>query len=358
MKVNIFAGGLYTTFTARILPLAKALESFGVKCKVIPPIKWHSIVKGKLSNILSITLTHDPNEYVETLTVPPDIVIIGRSSTLQMYLLQKVLKSKGIKVLFDLDDALFLPTSKLFGVGIRPNSFCLEEIIRSADFVTVNGHALSKYVKLFNSNTALIHDPIDTDLFNPQFKKHYDKVTIGWQGNPKAHYENLKSLIKPLEKIAQEYNIKFKIASYLGDLRVRELFKQLEKFAEVDYGLSHWVPINKFAELLYEFDIMVAPLMKTPWYEGKSALKVGIGMALGIPVVASPVGEQKYVIKHGINGFLANNENEWYHYLKILIENEKLRKFIGKSGRKTAEKELSLRVCGKKLFETLGKLLQ
>lgn len=95
---------------------------------------------------------------------------------------------------------------------------------------------------------------------------------------------------------------------------------------------------------------------KNLWYEGKSALRVGIGMAMGIPVVASSIGEQKYVVKHGVNGFLAKNEEGWYQYLKMLIENDDLRERMGKHGRETAEKELSLNVNGRKLCQILTRL--
>jgi glycosyltransferase involved in cell wall biosynthesis len=103
---------------------------------------------------------------------------------------------------------------------------------------------------------------------------------------------------------------------------------------------------------------MVAPLQPKLSCECKSALRVGEGMALGIPIVASPVGEQKYVIQSGINGFLAKNEEEWYTYLKMLVEDEKLRDSVGKSGRETVEKELSSLVCGKKLFDIIEELLK
>jgi len=33
-------------------------------------------------------------------------------------------------------------------------------------------------------------------------------------------------------------------------------------------------------------------------------------MAIGIPVLASPIGEQKYIVKHGVNGFLVRTEDE------------------------------------------------
>jgi len=358
MKVDIFAGGLGATLTARILLLAKMLRAFGAECNVITPIAWDSIAKGKLGRIFSTVLTHPLKTYVQTVADPPDVVIIGRVSTPQIYMLQKLLRSKAVKVIFDLDDAIFLPTGSLFGINIRPGSFCLEGIVRNADFVTVNGHYLLSYVRTFNKKATIINDPIDCELFSPKPKTRHSKIVIGWEGVPLHHYENLTILIKPLGRLAKEFDIKFKIISYLGDLRVKQMFSKLEKFIEVDYGLKQWVPMNKLSELMSDFDIMVAPLQKTFWYEGKSALRVGIGMAMGIPVVASPVGEQKYVIKHGVNGFLARNEEEWYQYLRTLIEDSKLRTTIERRGRETAEKELSLAVWGKKLFDIMNRLLQ
>lgn len=356
MKTHIFAGGLDATFKARILPLAEVLQKYNIECKVIPPIAWHSIAKSKLGNVLSVVLTHPLEEYISVLSGSPDVAIVGRISTPQMYLLLRFLKRKGVKIIFDLDDALFLRTGKIFGLTVRPGSFFLEKIVKYSDAVTVNGHYLLEYVRCFNKNVALIHDPIDTEFFSPKTRNNCGNVTIGWEGVPCHHYENLGLLKEPLMKLAKKYDVRFKIVSYLGDSRVKKMFSELEELMDIDYGSKRWVSMNKLPELLSDFDIMVAPLQKTSWYEGKSALRVGLGMAMGIPVVASPVGEQKYIVKHGVNGFLAKNEEEWYHYLKLLIEDDKLRREIGQKGRETADKELSLDICGKKLFSILEAL--
>jgi glycosyltransferase involved in cell wall biosynthesis len=358
MKVSVFAGGLATTLTSRILPLVKALKKYDVEGEIITPIAWGSLVRGKLGNILSVALTYHLEKCVEAIVESADVVIIGRSSNLQMYSLVKVLKHRNVKIIFDLDDALFLPVGSIFGVKIRPGSFYLERILKNADYVTVNGHYLLHYVKNFNQETNIIHDPIDTEMFSPKKRnRDSDKIVIGWQGNAKVHHENLAMLVKPLKKIGKEYgNVKFKIASYLGDLTIKEMFSPLENIMEIDYGAEYWLPLKAFAELIYDFDILVAPLKNTMWYEGKSALRVGIGMAMGIPVIASPVGEQKYVVKHGVNGFLARNEEEWYNYLKMLIEDENLQRRIGREGRKTAEKEFSLEVNGERLYEIIRNL--
>ena len=360
MKVCVFAGGLGTTLVSRILPLSKALEEYGIESQVITPIAWNSIARGKLGNLLSASITYSLEKCIKAIVKTSDVVIIGRSSNLQAYLLTKALKRRNVKVIFDLDDALFLPVGSLFGVKVRPGSFYLEKIIKEADYVTTNGHYLLDYAKEFANYCCVIHDPIDTNLFHPKNKVWKDdKITIMWEGNASVNYENLTLLANPLKRIAKEYGkrVRFKIVSYLGDKRVKALFGPLERLMEIDYGSEQWLPMKEFAKLVYDTDIMVAPLLKNKWYQGKSALRVGIGMAMGVPVVASPVGEQKYVIKHGVNGLLARNEQEWYNYLKGLIEDENLRRSIGREGRKTAEKELSLEVNGKKLYEIIKSIM-
>jgi glycosyltransferase involved in cell wall biosynthesis len=358
MKVTVFVERSSATLHARALPIARALEGYGIECKVILPINWWSITGGTFGNALSAALTHTPNEYIAAIRDKPDVVIIGRSSSPQIYLLQKLLKRRGIKVIFDLDDAIFLSTSRLFGINIRSPAYSyVEKMIKDTDAVITSNHYLLTYAKLFNQKVYVIHVPVDTDLFSPKFRRHSNKITVGWQGNPGNHYENLAMLIKPFEKLAKKYDIRFKMSSYIGDLKVKQMFKKLEDLMEIDYGSDHWLPLTKFAELLCDFDIMVAPLTKNVWNEGKSALRVSAGMAMGIPVVASPVGEQKYVIRDGVNGFLAKTEEEWYIHLSKLIESDELRRVVGKRARETSERELSLHVCGEKLYNVIRSIL-
>jgi glycosyltransferase involved in cell wall biosynthesis len=361
MRITIFAGGLHTTLSARTLPLAEFLQKrYNITAEIIKPIPWNFIAQGKIGNILSVILTYRVKEYIKAATNSSDIVMIRRTANTQTYIFQKILKKQSVKVLFDIDDALFLPSSNIFGTKIRPGTFFLEKILQNSDYVFANGHFLLHYVREFNENSCIIHDPIDTELFSPEKKiKNEKKIVIGWQGSARSHRRNLAMLINPLKRIGKEYrNIKFKIISYLGDENITRMFGPLEKYMKIDYGTKNWIPLASFAKMIYDFDILVAPLEDTPWNRGKSALRVGIGMALGIPIIASPVGEQKYVVRHGVNGFLARNEEEWYTYLKMLIEDEHLRKKMGREGRKTAEKELSLEVNGSKLYKVIENILK
>jgi glycosyltransferase involved in cell wall biosynthesis len=359
-KVTLFAGCSGVSKVARILPLASLLETNGFKTQVVSTIFWHGIVKEKLAIVFSTILTHQLYDYLNTLIRPPKLVIISRIATPQMYLFQKLLQHRGVKVIFDLDDNRFLPMFAVLGTKLRPGSFLIERAVQKADFVTVNGHYLQESVKPLNGNVAIIPEPIDTTQFRPILEKNNSKITILWEGNPYSHYNNLALLIKPFIRLSKKYNIRFKMISSLGDVKVKEMFRNLEKSMEIDYGIEDWVPVDNYSKLLSDSasDIMVAPLQKTAWNEGKSALRVGWGMAMGIPVVASPVGEQKYVIKHGINGLLAKNEEEWCSYLKMLIEDDRLRRSMGRSARDTAEKEFSCRVVGKKLCDIVVDLIE
>jgi glycosyltransferase involved in cell wall biosynthesis len=338
----------------RVYPLAKELEKRGASCKFLNSPQ--SYILNPLNRLFfPLSLENFLSFWVSN-KVAFDVLFISRVSSIFVRLIQKKTNSK---VIFDLDDPLFLPSRKIGRFKVRSPSFdFVERVMKNSEAITASSHYILAYAKNFNHNSFLIHTPIDTDEFNPLIRKRSEKFTIGWVGNASGSLVNLKMLRRPLMKLGKRYDIRFKMVSYLGDEKVKNAFRKVEGCVEVDYGMEQWVPLNELPRYICGFDVFASPFTKTSWFEGKSIVKAAIGMAIGIPVVASPVGEQKYVLKHGINGFLAKNEEEWYKYLKMLIEDEKLRGSMGNSGRETAEKKLSSRVCGKKLFDTINRLMQ
>ena len=63
-----------------------------------------------------------------------------------------------------------------------------------------------------------------------------------------------------------------------------------------------------------------------------------------MPCVASDVGANRDIIKDGVNGFLADSNEEWVEKLSNLIESHNLRINMGLAGRKTVEDRFSLKV--------------
>lgn len=358
MRICVLCAASHANLYARIIPLLEQLKKYGICYDLITCRPANTLLEKSINTIVPCNI----RDIFRIMVKEYDVFIISTLSSVSIWLLQRICKSinNKVKILYDACDPIFLSKINILNrLSIRSPAFShFEKIVKEADFVTASSHYTLKYMKLINRNASVIHDPVDVENIIPKNKCNSNKITIGWEGDPDSHIDNLAILTKPLEKISKEYEIKFKIVSWLGDIRVKQIFKKLEKHAEVDYGADHWVSQTEHLNLCQDFDIMVAPLQSTQWYEGKSAFRVGIGMAMGIPVVASPVGEQKYVIKHGVNAFLARNEEEWYNYLKMLIEDEDLRRRIGREGRKTAEKELSLEVNGRKLYEIIKTIIK
>ena len=108
------------------------------------------------------------------------------------------------------------------------------------------------------------------------------------------------------------------------------------------------------ADSIRRFDIGIMPLTDAPLERGKCGYKLIQYMACGLPVVASPVGVNTQIVRHGINGFLADTPDEWRAALETLLTDTALRRQMGRAGRAMVEKEYCIQVTGPKLVDLLN----
>jgi glycosyltransferase involved in cell wall biosynthesis len=100
------------------------------------------------------------------------------------------------------------------------------------------------------------------------------------------------------------------------------------------------------------------PLPDDEWAKGKCGFKGLQYMGMELPAVMSPVGVNVEIIRHGENGYLAANEEEWEAILSELIEKPELRRTIGIQARKDIQQFYSVdsqRHVYKQLFDELVK---
>ena len=101
------------------------------------------------------------------------------------------------------------------------------------------------------------------------------------------------------------------------------------------------------------FDIGIMPLVDEPFERGKCGYKLIQYMACGLPVVASPVGVNCQIVEHGVNGFLAETQQQWEDALRTLLIDSDLRQRMGQAGRQKVEAQYSIQVTGQKLSHLL-----
>jgi glycosyltransferase involved in cell wall biosynthesis len=65
--------------------------------------------------------------------------------------------------------------------------------------------------------------------------------------------------------------------------------------------------------------------------------------------VASRVGITPDIIQHNVNGLLANSMEQWFDWLKLLVDHTDIRARLTQAARQTIEASYSLQVWGPKL---------
>ena len=101
------------------------------------------------------------------------------------------------------------------------------------------------------------------------------------------------------------------------------------------------------------FDIGIMPLLDGSFERGKCGYKLIQYMACGLPVVASPVGVNRQIVEHGVNGFLAETPEQWEQALQTLLADAGLRQRMGQAGRQKVEQQYCIQVTGPTLSHLL-----
>jgi len=254
------------------------------------------------------------------------------------------------KIVYDIDDALFLY-----------NKLSINNIIRHCDVVIVGGYNLKNYAEKLNKNVFYIPTSISSKItddlwINKVKKKKNDKLVIGFIGSTSTT-RYLSLLVTPISVLANEYDFEFRIISaksYEEYDQYKILYNKFKKNG-VDLKYVLWGFSNEETQLT-EIDIGLAPLFNGIWEKNKCGFKVINYMSAGIPPVVSAVGEHKYIIQDGFNGFLCDNDQKWINSLRKLIEDKSLRQSIGQNARKTFEERYSLEKNVKILANILSKI--
>jgi len=162
--------------------------------------------------------------------------------------------------------------------------------------------------------------------------------------------------IEPLGKIGGKYKIKLIIVGALGQKEIYESFGKMKKVKVEIVDSIDWADPTAVPAVINDFDIGLYPLLNNAYNQYKCGFKALEYMAMGVPVLASPVGENKSIIENEIDDFLVPDEKGWIEKLSCLIENEGIREKMGNIARKKIEEKYSTEVCADRLINIFKKM--
>lgn len=269
-----------------------------------------------------------------------NIVIFQKTFDERAFEIAKKLKERNTKVLLDINVNYYDASSKY--IRKRQN----EDIIKFTEFadsVIVPTGFLEESIKTIfpKKRVWVIEESIEDKFFE----------------------EKKEKFIKPLKLIWCGYSVKARELLLITDVLIRlykkinfELILICEKDPKIRIGE---VPIifirynhSKIPALLLKGDIFIAPRELSDSYNlAHTFTKIGIAMAVGLPVIASPV-----LSYQNSPAILCADKEEWEENLEKMLTDIPSLKYLSQKGTKYVKENYSPQVIKskyKRLFTTL-----
>jgi len=255
---------------------------------------------------------------------------------------EALLHSLKIPYVVDYDDATFHVYDQ------HPNRIVrallgnkIDKVMRSAALVIAGNDYLAERAKQAGAKRVeYLPSVVDLDRYRPSPVPKGDTFTVGWIGSPStARY--LKLVETSLAAICKDGRTRLLLVGS-GNVELNIVPLEIRSWHE-----------NTEIDDIQSFDVGIMPLHDDLWERGKCGYKLIQCMACGRPVIASPVGVNRRIVDHGVNGFFASTAVEWSNALETLQKDNKMRTAFGNAAREKVESEYSLQVNAPRLLALL-----
>jgi glycosyltransferase involved in cell wall biosynthesis len=244
--------------------------------------------------------------------------------------------------IFDVDDAIWL--------RCKFTSEFAKKVVRKMDGVICGNEWIANYFSDCRVPIWVIPTGVDVAKWTPSLliRDPEKNFFLGWTGTS-SNYQYLYEIEKPLVYFFKKYpSAKLLIIS---DQKPNFL-----RLSEKNIQFLYW---SKEIEVqaVQQMDVGLMPLKNNDWEKGKCAFKMLLYMATQIPVIVSPVGMNKDVLKKDIIGFSPKSHTEWFDALVTLRNDTDLRHQMGTAGRIVVENNYSLKQILPQLADIFRKII-
>jgi glycosyltransferase involved in cell wall biosynthesis len=266
-----------------------------------------------------------------TVFLQKDLLFRSRLTFLEglLFLLARI---RRVRVVFDLDDAIYLGTVTRTLPQMRPK---IRRLAKAATIVLAGSEPIASELRPNSNNIQL--SPTCLALSTRPARSYAgsgDELRLVWTGTASnARYLMLVSAA--LRRLSETVPVRIELVTRLADL------PDDVAVALPGARLTDWSAIVE-KDALGRADAALAPLADEPFARAKCGGKVLSYFAAAIPVVASPVGAQASMVRHDITGLVATSDNEWVRCLTILWASQPARRRLGLAGRRFIEDNLAV----------------
>lgn len=262
-----------------------------------------------------------------------DVIFLQRNLTATLCTFEPYLKKP---LIFDVDDAIFL--------GARGHT---ADVIASHSSVVVCGNEfLANHFSKF-APVEILPTAVDSIKFSPaKNSANKPSAVIGWSGSSSG-FKYLYSIEPAIKRVmAVNPDVVLKI--------VADRPPVFENLPTDKVIFEKWTP-QREVDAIREFTLGIMPLYDDLWARGKCSFKMLTYMAVGIPVVVSPVGMNLEILSKGNCGYAPASLDDWFDAMTSLLANEGDRVKMGGVGRHLVETTYSRAVIAPKLIDVIRK---
>lgn len=332
----------------RILQYASPLRSAGIQCTNLPllaqgylALRWTSGT-SRFKLMQHVVAGYWRRARLLIRSREYDLMFVEKELLPYIpYWIERLIHRGHVPVVYDLDDAVYLAYRR---------SSCLRAVygkkyaafLGRAAAITVGSHALLDYARQFHSSVYLIPTVVDLSRYTAADSASGNRpFRIGWIGS-QSTTTHLAALASTLRQ--------FCLANHAQVMQIGG--------DSVMPGDDHWIAVpwseDTEGQRLSEIDVGIMPLPNTEWARGKCAFKLIQYMASSKPVIASPTGENQFVVQPGINGYLASTPEQWTEALHRIYVDRELGKQMGMNGRRLVEQRFNLNATAPTLATILS----
>jgi glycosyltransferase involved in cell wall biosynthesis len=215
------------------------------------------------------------------------------------------------------------------------------------------------YVPIFLNTDVFEKDALEGEKLRKKLGIGSNDIVIGYAGSF-SHGEGVPLLLEAFQSLSKRYeNIKLVIVggkNVDGSDDVPQLINELAlKERAIAIPLQPYELIPRYLSV---FDIACSPKIDCEGNRAANPIKIYEYMSMGLPVVASAVGEISNVMENRVDGFLVKpgDANDLERTLEYIIQNLDSAKEAGRRAREKIIKRYTQQVISKTISDALKQL--